>query len=574
MNQELNSLFKQGMVKRASRENARDRKASEDMSDNGDGRHPRKRQKYGLRSGSKPDPPPDSKDKKKGKGQQKDDLLWVNDDTLVLDDDSDDSDYVPPSQDSESQPVALNIHIHALAPVGANEEEEDAQSETDGFLAYLMDKYVNPTGGNEIAPEKPKRTRKSKELPIKLTGTEKTYYNSLTAKKKKEFLEHMKKVASLGFDDGEIPYKFRVLGLPIPDYVKSRVLKKIDTLTDMSMDSGESYKLRAWIDGFLRIPFGKTVPLPVKLEDGRQKCTEFMVDAKKQMSAAIYGMEPAKIQIMQIIAQWIVNPNSVGNVIALQGPMGVGKTSFAKNAIAKVLKRPFEFFSLGGASDISNFVGHSYTYEGSIWGRIAESLMHAGTMNPIFYFDEVDKISTTPHGEEITSMLIHLTDRSQNTEFHDRYFSGVDFDLSQCLFVFSLNDIDKVHPILRDRMTIINCEGYNEKDKKEILKGYVWPQIIERLRFAPGEVELSEEAMEYLIKEYSDSEKGVRTLIRTVETMMTRLNMLRIANDDTMREYKFYMDVEFPLRITEPIIQTLLGDLNKKEVETWRNMYS
>lgn len=249
-------------------------------------------------------------------------------------------------------------------------------------------------------------------------------------------------------------------------------------------------------------------------------------------------------------------------------------TSFAKNAIAKVLDRPFEFFSLGGASDISNYVGHSYTYEGSIWGRIADSLMHAKTMNPVFYFDELDKISNTPHGEEIISMMIHMTDRSQNSEFHDRYFSGIDFDLSQCLFVFSLNDIEKVHPILRDRMTMINCEGYNEKDKKEILKDFVWPQLLDRVKFDSTEVSLTDDAMKYIIHEYSSEEKGVRTLIRTVETLMTRLNMLRVSCDESMKEYSFYMDVNFPLTIDEKIIKTLLGDLNPKEPENWVYMYT
>jgi len=209
-----------------------------------------------------------------------------------------------------------------------------------------------------------------------------------------------------------------------------------------------------------------------------------------------------------------------------------------------------------------------------MWGRIVDSLMHAGSMNPVFYFDEVDKISNTPHGEEIISMLIHLTDRSQNNQFHDRYFSGVEFDVSQCLFVFSLNDIEKVHPILRDRMTIINCDGYNEKDKKEILKDYVWPQLLDRLRFDPSQVSITDDGMKFLISEYSHDEKGVRTLIRTVETMMTRLNMLRIASDESMKEYKFYMDVKFPLQIDEKVIHTLLCDFTKKDLESWVHMYT
>jgi ATP-dependent Lon protease len=435
---------------------------------------------------------------------------------------------------------------------------------------YLLDKYVG-----KVEEEDNKKSKKGKDkLPIKLTQSENKYYNSLKPKKQKELFEVMNRISKLGFEDGDIPYKFRVLELPISDYSKSQLIKKINSLAEMPPDSGEAYKLKNWIDGFLRIPFGKTTPLPVKFTDGREKCTEFMRNARSTMNDSIYGMGNAKTQIMQILAQWVVNPTSVGNVIALKGPMGVGKTSFAKNAIAKVLNRPFEFFSLGGASDVSNFVGHSYTYEGSIWGRIADSLMHAGTMNPVFYFDELDKISTTPHGEEIVSMLIHMTDRSQNSQFHDRYFSGIDFDLSQCLFVFSLNDIDKVHPILRDRMTVIQCDGYNDKDKKEILKGYVWPQLLDRLKFSTSDIDFSDSAIDYIISEYSNQEKGVRTLIRTVETLITRLNMLRVSCDESMKEYSFYMEVHFPLTIDEKVVKTLLGDLNPKEPETWRLMYS
>jgi ATP-dependent Lon protease len=362
--------------------------------------------------------------------------------------------------------------------------------------------------------------------------------------------------------------------MPISDYVKSSVIKKITMLSEVNPDSGEGTKLKNWLDAFMRIPFGKTVPLPVKLEDGRDKCTQFMTESKKTMDKSIYGMNSAKTQIMQIIAQWIVNPNSVGNVIALSGPPGVGKTSLARNAIAEVLQRPFEFFTLGGASDIANYIGHSYTYEGSLWGRITDSLMHAKAMNPVMYFDELDKISTTPHGEEIVSMLIHLTDRSQNSQFHDRYFAGVDFDLSQCLFVFSFNDMDKVHPILRDRMTVIHCGGYVDSDKKVILKDYIWPQIIERLRFKEDEVTLSSSAISHIIEEYSSDEKGVRNLIRATESMMTRLNMLRIADSEMMKDYKFYMDVKFPLTIDKIVVETLLSDFSKKEPETWRSLYN
>jgi len=513
-------------------------------------------------SDASPNPPPK---KKVRQGKVDPDTTWVDDDTLQ-------------SDDSESTPeIVVTITIQPEENESEYDPEDEAESEADDeFIEYVMNKFDKKKGHkyNTRQNHSKHSSQKLEKVPLKLTKSEELYYGKQNFAKKKELMELMTKVAGLVIDDGEIPQKFRVLQLPISDYIKSSVIKKIAILSEIHSEGGDGHKLRSWIDAFMRIPFGTTVPLPVQILDGQTKCTDFMVNARKTMDKHIYGMEPAKLQIMQVIAQWIVNPDSVGNVIALQGPMGVGKTSFARNAIAEVLKRPFEFFTLGGASDISTYIGHSYTYEGSLWGRIADSLMHAGTMNPVMYFDELDKVSTTPQGEEIVSMMIHMTDRSQNTQFHDRYFAGVDFDLSQCLFVFSFNDIEKVHPILRDRMTVIHCGGYNDKDKSVILKDYIWPQIEERLCFKPGDVTLSDAAIKFIISEFSSEEKGVRTLIRTIESMMTRLNMLRVAKHESMRDYKFYMDVVFPMVITPEIVKILLVDSEKKEPETWRSLYN
>jgi ATP-dependent Lon protease len=209
-----------------------------------------------------------------------------------------------------------------------------------------------------------------------------------------------------------------------------------------------------------------------------------------------------------------------------------------------------------------------------MWGRISDSFMRAKCMNPVMYFDELDKISGTPHGEEIASMLIHLTDRSQNTQFHDRYFAGIDFDVSQCLFVFSFNDINLVNPILRDRMQVIHCAGYTAKEKQSILQDYVWPDLLQRLNFNKEDVILTDEASKFIISEYSAKEEGVRTLIRTTEALITRLNMLRIADEETMKDYKFYTKVEFPLRLNETVIKVLLVDTVTKEAEPWRTMYT
>ena len=518
------------MTKRLSKENARQRKASEDMNDDGD------------------QPPPDDTKKTRYnlRNRKKDKTVWVHDDTLDDDEDEDDDedDSFITSDDDEGPVIRI---LFGKKSLNDDDDEDD---------------------------EPPRKRKRDPAPPIPLSRKEKAYYEKLEPIKRDDMLNVMNRISNILIDEGDVPFKFRVMALPVSDYTKALVIKKLEALAELHDDTNGSYKLRNWVDSFLRIPFGKTVPLPIKFDDGVNKCTEFMVNARNEMDRHIYGMSGAKTQIMQMISQWIVNPQSVGNVIALHGPPGIGKTSFARSAIASTLRRPFSFFTLGGASDISNFTGHSYTYEGSTWGRIADSIMQCGVMNPVMYFDELDKISNTPHGEEIVSMLIHLTDRSQNREFHDRYFAGIDFDLSQCLFVFSLNDLSAVHPILRDRMTIIECAGYTENDKIQILKHHIWPELLDRLRFTDKDIIFEPDVMRFFISETSSEEKGVRNLIRAAETLLTRLNMLRVSKHESMKEYEFYTEVEFPFKLTQTKVEKLLNNSKKKEHEPWMSFYT
>jgi ATP-dependent Lon protease len=473
--------------------------------------------------------------------------------------------------------VSVKLHIHTMAPGMSStkvsdmieDDESDESDETDEFLQHLRAKYVP---SHKITNGKTKyKPSKSDKPALSLNEEEEEYFGELTKSKKRKLNEQMKGLAKL-VRNGEVPHKFRVLGLPISDHLKATVIRKIDMLNEMEPDSGEVHKLRTWVEGFLRVPFGNIVPLPTDLKKSPTDCSKFLSDTKETLDKSVYGMEPAKTQIMQIVAQWIANPASLGNVIALKGPMGTGKTSIVKNGVAEVLRRPFEFFSLGGASDVANFVGHSYTYEGATWGRVVDAVMRAGCMNPVIYFDELDKISTTSHGEEIVSMLIHLTDRTQNSHFHDRYFAGVDFDLSQCLFVFSFNDETKVNPILKDRMQVIQCSGYTADDKKVIVEKYVWPQTLEHLNMST-ELKISDEAIKTLIHDYSSEEEGVRMLIRAVETLVTRINLLRIADESTAKSYKFYMPFSLPLTISSDHVKHILSDSTKQINESWRHIY-
>lgn len=505
-------------------------------------------------------------------------VKWVEDDTLhdTDDEEEEDEDYEPEEEEEESEEeeeedVVEDRNIQIPMPKkgtrvvieishGMDDDydvEED--EEEDDFLTMLADKYGKKSSSDE-------------KVLLDLDDEEQKYFDELPRGKQKKLKRQMNELSTLVLN-GDKPPKFRVLELPVSDNVKATVIKKLDMLKEMGPDSGESYKLRTWVDGFLRIPFGTHVPLPVSLDAGAKKCADFLADTRKTLDSAVYGMNGAKTQIMQVLAQWISNPESVGNVIALKGPMGIGKTSFARNGVSAALKRPFQFFSLGGATDSATFVGHSYTYEGAVWGRIVDSIMNARCMNPVMYFDELDKISTTPHGEEIVNMLIHMTDRSQNTQFHDRYFAGVDLDLSQCMFVFSFNDESKVHPILRDRMQVISCSGYSADEKKIIVTQYVWPQIVERFKMT-NDLKITEEAVKFMISEYSAEEEGVRNLIRAVETLVMRINLLRIADEETSKSYPFNMKIQLPMNITSDNVKHILSDNVRTFNESWRHLYT
>jgi len=170
-------------------------------------------------------------------------------------------------------------------------------------------------------------------------------------------------------------------------------------------------------------------------------------------------------------------------------------------------------------------------------------------------------------------MLIHLTDRSQNSQYHDRYFAGIDFDLSQCLFVFSFNDESKVHPVLKDRMRVINLAGYKDHEKKVIIANYVWPEVLKHAGIPVGQLSAEEDAANYIIKEFSAGEEGMRNLIRIVEGIVARVNLLRISDETTAKAYKFWIPTAFPLKLTRKMIETLLCDFNAASPEHWRSLY-
>jgi ATP-dependent Lon protease len=265
------------------------------------------------------------------------------------------------------------------------------------------------------------------------------------------------------------------------------------------------------------------------------------------------------MQIMQMLGQLVTNPSALGTAIAIKGPMGTGKTTLVKEGISKILNRPFAFIALGGATDSSFLEGHSYTYEGSVWGKIVQIIIDSKCMNPVIYFDELDKISDTPKGEEIAGILTHLTDTTQNSQFHDKYFAEIDFDLSKCLFIFSYNDENKVNPILRDRMYRIQTKGYDKKQKTVISNDYLLPRIREQVKFETEDIIIPEESLHYIIETHGEKEDGVRNLKRCLEIIYTKLNLYRLMRPGSnLFEGEMALSVEFPLTVTKDIVDKLI----------------
>lgn len=357
------------------------------------------------------------------------------------------------------------------------------------------------------------------------------------------------------------PYRLTLLESGIPPQYKAIALQKLNMLKQMEPGDPEYHKLKFWVDAFMKIPFGIHKALDINMEKGQEACNEFMVNAKKSLDICAHGLNDAKMQIMQMLGQWLSNPSAAGSAIAIKGPMGTGKTTLIKEGISQILGREFAFIALGGNSDGSFLEGHSYTYEGSKWGKIVQILMDCKSMNPIIYFDELDKVSDTPRGEEIIGILTHLTDLSQNTEYHDKYFSEFSFDLSKCLFIFSYNDESKVNPILKDRMYRVETKGYSTKEKLVIAKDYLLPKIREQVKFKVDEVIVSDEAIEYIIgnQQFTMKEDGVRNLKRCLEVIHTKLNLFRLIteeNKESITDVK--LDIKFPFTVLKEHVDSII----------------
>ena len=383
------------------------------------------------------------------------------------------------------------------------------------------------------------------------------YFHKLDKEKKESLLKEVKKVNEI--NDLNMPLKFKIYESDMELNTKAIAIKNIEKLCEMDESSGEYSKMDKWISGLISIPFNKFINLPINNENTIDEKRDFILNTKSVLDKSIYGHNDAKTHILQVIGKWIKNPTSQGNVLALQGPMGNGKTTLVKEGISKAIGRPFSFIALGGQSDSAVFEGHSYTYEGSHWGRIIDILIESKCMNPVIYFDELDKVSESYKGEEIIHMLTHLTDPSQNTLFQDNYYPGINIDLSKVLFIFSFNDESKINRVLKDRMYVINTKGFNNKEKIKICREYVLPELYDTYLFKHEDIIINDDILEYVIDKFTNKEEGVRNLKRCIESMISKINIYYLTGDSNNIDLNFKIkDFKLPYIINREDIDNFL----------------
>ncbi len=399
---------------------------------------------------------------------------------------------------------------------------------------------------------------KYKDLFSKYSKDEVNYFQKLENVKKDEILTIEKEIDE--YKPFKEPLRFKFLSMNTSLSNKICILRKYEDFMKLSPFSSEYSKLSKWISTITQLPLG----IYKELNYNKRGISEFLLDIRKGLDKNIYGHNETKEQLIRILAQYISNPNAKGYVIGIQGSMGVGKTKFIKDGIAKVIDYPIAFIPLGGISDSSYLKGHSYTYEGSTYGKIVEQLIKTKVMNPIFFFDELDKVSNSRYGEEIINTLIHITDATQNDKFTDKYIEEIELDLSKSIIFFTFNNIENINPILRDRMIIISVDKYDREQKLNLVKHSLLEVIYKSYNFTDKDVILSDE-MIYHIIDMTVPEDGVRNLQRNINNIYSYINMNRyITMDDKI--------VNFPFTVTKEFIDKYLI-LKKKDDSPLLSMY-
>lgn len=429
-------------------------------------------------------------------------------------------------------------------------------------------------GGNGSVTKKPSLFQNSGTMtPFQFdffnVSTEPTVKNTMDLELKRkldeiedEIIEYNKKRRTEGYDIRE---KILLLNVDIP--TKAFILKKYDEQISRAHSSDRSKGMQ-WLNTICDIPFGNYIPFPVKRTDSSRKLTNFFKKIETTLDEAVYGQKEVKREILEYVAKIVSNRDGKGQVLALQGPPGVGKTKLIKSGLSKALGLPFAQINFGGMNDANVLIGHDQTYVGSKPGKIVDIITKAGCMNPVIYIDEIDKIAEGK-SKEIFGVLTHLLDPEQNAEFSDHYIGETKLDLSKAFFVIAFNDISQVDHIVSDRMKILHIKSPSIEEKVEICQRVILKELCEDSGIIYNKGSTNEnpkkrslhlyfpnDIIEYIILQKTVKEEGVRKLRRNLETVIARLNI-----DFLLRKGEYPIE-NYECIVSKEIIDQILDHTN------------
>ena len=339
--------------------------------------------------------------------------------------------------------------------------------------------------------------------------------------------------------------KHKILSLPTTFENKLVVYKHYENIRRLDSSSTEYYKNMMFINTALNVPWNTYYDINSAI-DGVD-ISYFLKNVQEEFDKQIYGMASVKSEIINYICKFITNPKSTRNNIALYGPAGVAKSKFIQ-VLGSVLGIPVKTIALGGVKDASFFLGHGYVYVESGPGKIIQNVIDSKIMNPILYFDELDKISEAETGKDIYSFLTYLTDPTQNTHFSEHYFYGMTFDLSKTFYVFTFNDITKIDSVLLDRLNVIYVPSPTQNEKRYILENYCLPEILVNIGVTKT-IKLEDECYNKIIQftEKNRDEKissGIRESYRILEKIILQVNKDILLKKFREKDKKIIIDLK------------------------------
>jgi ATP-dependent Lon protease len=366
--------------------------------------------------------------------------------------------------------------------------------------------------------------------------------------------------------EAQLSLKYKILSLNTSIENKSIIYRRYEELLSLETTNEEYSKLKHWLKWATEIPHDNINSNKVK------NITEFIKNASIKLDSELYGMEKIKEQILLFLSAKLMNPNMKRSNLGLVGIPGVGKTAIAR-LIAKLLDSAFEQISFGGIDKADFLKGHEYTYVGAQPGEIVKCLKRLKTKNGIIFLDELDKAAEHP---DISAALLHLVDQSQNYDFRDNFLGEISIDLSHIWYIGSMNKKPN-DDALADRWWIINVEGYNYKDKINIVRDYILPKALKNINMNINSVFFDEETIGYFIKKVSkDNDKGVRTVQKCILDIINKIHFILTHQNENgklpfITSFKLNKKIELPLLLNKKIIDSLTE--NKELTSVLNLMY-